>query len=100
MSDRQYKVYLSEIYFDSLYGTDYYYDKSNFFAYGAKQFFTIYQISRCGDFNFAIVEESSGNKFEFIDSAEFRRWVKQNYEHFEKHLDNFSWSEHPESKLR
>ena len=96
----KYKIYLDNIYFDSLYGTDYYYDKSNFFAHGAKQFFTIYQLLRIGNFNFTIVEETSGDELKFNDSAEFKGWIKLNYDAFEKYLDNLYWDKHPDSKLK
>lgn len=100
MSDCKYRVYLDQTYFDSLDGIDYYYDKSNFFAHGAQKFFTIYQILRSGDFELTIVEESSGIKLTFKDSAKFKDWVKQNYEAFAEYLEKFYDGGHPESKLR
>ncbi len=99
MSDCKYKVYLDNIWFDSLYGADYYQDKSNFFAHGARQFFTIYQILRNGDFHLTVVEEISEARFEFDNADDFKNWVGQNYNYFKKHLDAIYWSRHPESKL-
>ncbi|MGI8786258.1 MAG: hypothetical protein ACR2HG_00670 [Pyrinomonadaceae bacterium] len=99
MFSYKYKVFLNDIWFDSLYGVDYYYDKPNFFAHGAKQFFVIYQISRSGDFDLTIIGESSGERFEFNDAEEFKFWVKRNYEAFEKHLDKLYWDRNPASKL-
>ena len=96
----RYKVFLDDIWFDSLYGTDYYYDKPNFFAHGAKQFFTIYQISRNGGFNFTIVEEVANDIFEFNKSADFKIWVIENYNSFERYLDDIYWDKHPDSKLK
>lgn len=100
MFDCKYKVHLNNIWFDSLYGADYYNDKSNFFAHGAKQFFTIYQLSRNGDLNFTIVEENSGDEVEFNNPDDFKNWVSKNYKSFADHLDKIYWSRHPDSKLK
>lgn len=99
MSDRKYQVYLDDIWFDSLYGADYYNDKPNFFAHGAKQFFTIYQILRNGDFHLTIVEEISLARFEFDNSDEFKNWAEQNYSYFRDYLDKIYFGGHPGSKL-
>lgn len=100
MFDRKYTIFLDNIFFDSLYDANYYHDKSNFFAHGAKQFFTIYQISRNGDFNFTILEEISGERFEFQKAGDFKRWVKQNYAYFADYLDQIYEGVHPDSKLK
>ena len=98
MFDCKYKIYFDNVRFDSLYGTDYYNDKPNFFAHGAKQFFTIYQILRSGDFYLTIVEENSGARFEFDNTSDFRIWVEQNYYPFKDYLDKIYWDKHPGSK--
>lgn len=79
MVEIKYKVFLGDIWFESLYGADYYNDKPIFFAHGARQFFTIYQISRNGD---------------------FKKWVGENYNSFKDCLDNFYWDKNPASKLK
>lgn len=95
----KFKVYINDVWFDSLFGTDYYYDKRNFFVSGAKQFFTIYQILKTGDYAFTIVEENSGERTEIKNTENFRRWTEDNYDGYLNYLDNAEWDKHPESKL-
>jgi hypothetical protein len=99
MFERRYNIFFDDIWFDSLYGADYYLDKPNFFAHGAKQFFTIYQIFRNGDFSLTIVEVSSGAKLKINDLSEFETWVVQNYDYFKNHLNEIYWDNHPDSRL-
>lgn len=95
----RYKIYINDRWFDSFFGTDYYDDKRIFYASGAKQFFTIYQILKTGDYNFTIVDENSGERIEITKSEEFRAWTERNYKNYLKCLDDPEWISHPESKL-
>lgn len=96
----KFKIYINNIWFDSIYGVDYYYDRRVFFASGAKQFFTIYQILKTGDFKFTIVEEISGERVEIKNAEEFKQWIERHYGSFLKCLDNVDWNSHPESNLK
>lgn len=96
----KFKIYINNIWFDSLYGVDYYYDKRIFFTSGAKQFFTIYQILKTGDFKFTIIEETSGERIEIETTKDFEYWVERHFGSFLKCLDNVDWNNHPEDILK
>lgn len=95
----QFKVYINDRWFDSLFGTDYYDDKRIFFASGAKQFFTIYQILKTGDYIFTFVDENSKARTEIKNVEDFENWVEDNYNGYLNYLDNLEWANHPESDL-
>ena len=77
MFDCKYKVYINGLWFDALYGADYYDDKRMFYASGAKQFFTIYQILKTGDYVFTLIAEDSGQKTESLMLKVLRFGLKQ-----------------------
>ncbi len=100
MFEIRYKVYFDNVWFDSFYGTDYYDDKRVFFSSGARQFFTVYQISRSGDFTLTIVKESTDSRKIIQTAEEFKQWVSQHYPSFAGSLDSLDWAEHPDSRLQ
>lgn len=100
MLHSQYKLYLNNVWFETLETKDYYYDKRVFFATGARRFFTIYQILRTGDFTLTIVNEDNHEREIIKDAPGFKAWVNQHYQAFMTCLDTVDWPDHADSILK
>lgn len=100
MFNPQYKLYINNVWFESLFPTSYYYDKRIFFTTGARRFFTIYQVLRTGDFVLTVVNEETGERQVIQSAAGFREWVQQHYDGFLKCLDSVDWGDNADAILK
>ncbi len=91
MLNPQYKLYINDVWFESLFPADYY-NKRVYFATGARRFFTVYQVMRTGDFSLSIVDDATGHRLELPTAAAFKEWVEKNYSNFSHCLDGLEWA--------
>lgn len=100
MFNPQFKLYINNVWFESLFPTNYYYDKKVFFSTGARRFFTIYQVLRTGDFTLTVVDEVSGARQLVHTAQEFKQWVEKHYDGFLRCLDTVDWGDNQDAVLK
>lgn len=100
MLNPQYKLYINDVWLESLFPAEYYNNKRVFFSTGARRFFTVYQVLRTGDFKLTIVDDATLERL-VVNSAEgFKEWVGQEYPNFLNCLDTTEWGDPVDSKLQ
>ena len=100
MLNPQYKLYINDVWLESLFPAEYYNNKRVFFSTGARRFFTIYQVLRTGDFTLTIVDDATHARTIVPTAAEFKTWVAQEYPNFLTCLDSVDWGDPVDSKLQ
>jgi hypothetical protein len=100
MLNPQYKLYINDVWLESLWPAEYYNNKRVYFSTGARRFFTVYQVLRTGDFTLTIVDEVSLERLVFKAAEGFKEWVKQQYPNFLNCLDSVEWGDPVDSRLQ
>ena len=100
MLNPQYKLYINDVWLESLWPAEYYNNKRVYFSTGARRFFTVYQVLRTGDFTLTIVDEVSQERLVFKAAEGFKEWVKQQYPNFLNCLDSVEWGDPVDSRLQ
>lgn len=100
MLNPQYKLYINDVWLESLFPADYYNNKRVFFSTGARRFFTVYQVLRTGDFTLTIVDDATLERNVIEGADGFKEWVGLNYPNFLSCLDSVDWGDPVDSKLQ
>lgn len=100
MLNPQYKLYINDVWLESLWPEDYYNNKKVYFSTGARRFFTVYQVLRTGDFTLTIVDDVTHERTIIKTAEGFREWVMPRYPNFVPCLDTVEWGDPVDSKLQ
>ncbi len=100
MLNPQYKLYINDVWLESLFPAEYYNNKRVFFSTGARRFFTVYQVLRTGDFSLTIVDDATLERLLVSSAESFKEWVGKHYPNFLNCLDTTEWGDPVESKLQ
>lgn len=95
MFEYEYQLYINDELYQSLFGSDYYFDKRVFNIHHGRVLFDIFQDLKKGDHVLTIVHIETKNHVEIKTAAEFKDWVSVNNRGMEGFLaDEFPISDY------